>query len=58
MHWRTLTEPMVFMYVGSTLTFSDSKTLSSQLTLTLPVTCYVSVLQPELWLECWSDHCL
>ena len=55
MHWSTLTEPMV---LGSALTFSDSKKLSSQLTSVLPVTCSVAVLWPELWLQWQSDRCL
>jgi len=36
----------------------DGKTLSLQLTSILPVTCYVAVLWPDLWLQWQSDHCL
>ena len=42
---------------SSTFTFSDNKTLILQLTSVFPVTCYVPVLWPELWLQCQSDDC-
>ena len=42
----------------SMFTFPDSKTLSLQLTSVLPVTCYVAVLWPELWLQCQSADCI
>ena len=41
-----------------TYTFSDNQTLSLQLTSVLPVTCFVPVFWPELWLQCLSDHWL
>ena len=56
MHGRNLPQPMVYKCV--TLTYPDNKTLSLQLTSVLPVTCYVSVLWPELWLQSQSDHWL
>ena len=34
----------------------DGKTLSLQLTSILPVTCYLAVLWPELWLQWKSGH--
>ena len=41
----------------SMLTFPNSESLSLQLTSVLPVTCYVAVLWPELWLQCQLIDC-
>ena len=38
--------------------FLITKTLSFKLTSALPMTCYVGVLWPELWLQCQSVDCL
>ena len=51
---QRLPEPMVCNVQPS---FPGNKTLSFQLTSVLPMTCYVAVLWPELWLQCQSDYC-
>ena len=58
MHGRNLHSQWYISTYSLILTFPDNKTLSLQLTSVLPVTCFVAVFLPELWLQSQSDHCL
>lgn len=49
-------QTLVFRFIHPLL--SDSMISSLQLTSTLPLTCYVAVLWPELWFQFLSNHCI